>query len=72
MASIPSDTPLNGHNDVCGKVCLSIACKNLKDDLKSDVVAFVYEQTGLDWVKVGKTEVIDNNLNPEVCAQLDT
>ena len=72
MASVPRNGPIFGHCDVHSKVELSIACKNLKDmDVfsKSDPVVFVYEKTGLSWVKVGRTEVIDNNLNPKVCVQ---
>jgi len=72
MATNPSGT-IFGHRDVYSKVELSIACTNLKDmDVfsKSDPVVFVYEKNGLNWIKMGRTEVIDNNLNPKVCSQL--
>ena len=74
MASVPSNSPLYAaQKDVYSKVELSIACKSLKDmDFfsKSDPVEFAYEQTGLNWEKVGRTEVIDNNLNPKVCTMV--
>lgn len=55
--------------DACSKVELSISCNNLKDmDVfsKSDPVVFLYEKRGREWAKLGRTEVIDNNLNPIV------
>ena len=55
--------------DVSNKVELSISCTNLKDMdyfSKSDPVVFFYEQRGQGWNKIGRTEVIDNNLNPKV------
>ena len=54
---------------VSSKVELSLSCSNLKDlDVfsKSDPVVFLYEQKGSEWVKLGRTEVIDDNLNPKV------
>ena len=54
---------------VGSKVELSLSCSNLKDlDVfsKSDPVVFLYEQKGSEWVKLGRTEVIDDNLNPKV------
>jgi hypothetical protein len=27
---------------------------------------FVYEARGKEWLKLGRTEVVDNNLNPKV------
>ncbi len=57
-------------SDVSSKVELSISCTNLKDldyFSKSDPVVFLYEQRGAKrWDKIGRTEVIDNNLNPRV------
>ena len=56
--------------DVSNKVELSISCSNLKDldhFSKSDPAVFLYEQKGQSWEKIGRTEVIDNNLNPTVC-----
>lgn len=55
--------------DAVSKVELSISCTNLKDlDVfsKSDPVVFLYEKRGREWQKLGRTEVIDNNLNPKV------
>ena len=55
--------------EVSSRVELSISCTNLRDMdyfSKSDPVVFVYEQRGQSWEKVGRTEVIDNNLNPKV------
>lgn len=55
--------------DVSNKVELSISCTNLKDldyFSKSDPAVFVYEKKGQSWEKIGRTEVIDNNLNPKV------
>ena len=54
---------------VSSKVELSISCSNLKDmDVfsKSDPVVFLYEQRGRELVKLGRTEVINDNLNPKV------
>lgn len=54
---------------VSSKVELSISCSNLKDmDVfsKSDPVVFLYEQKGRERIKLGRTEVIDDNLNPKV------
>ena len=57
-------------SDTSSRVELSVSCNNLKDmDFfsKSDPVVFLYERHGRDrWVKLGRTEVIDNNLNPKV------
>ena len=54
---------------VSSKVELSLSCSNLKDldaFSKSDPVVFLYEQKGSEWVKLGRTEVIDDNLSPKV------
>ena len=51
------------------KVELSISCSNLKDldtFSRSDPAVFVYEGRGSGWLKLGRTEVVDNNLNPKV------
>ena len=48
---------------------LSLSCSNLKDldhFSKSDPVVFVFEKMGKDWTKIGRTEVIMDNLDPEV------
>ena len=61
--------PQFSSRDVSSKVELSISCTNLKDldyFSKSDPVVFLYEQKGQRWEKIGRTEVIDNNLNPKV------
>lgn len=51
------------------KVCLYIKCKGLKDVevfSKSDPFVEVFERTNeTDWNKIGQTEVIWDNLNPE-------
>mmetsp|Transcript_11079 Transcript_11079/g.7711 ORF Transcript_11079/g.7711 Transcript_11079/m.7711 type:complete len:94 (-) Transcript_11079:875-1156(-) len=51
------------------KVNLMIACRKLKDlDVfsKSDPVCRVYEKSDSgQWIKIGQTERIDNNLNPD-------
>ncbi len=62
------------QDTVC-KVELSLRCTNLKDlDVfsKSDPVVFLYERSSpsAGWSKLGRTEVIDNNLNPEVNSEL--
>ena len=54
---------------ISSKVELSISCSNLKDmDVfsKSDPVVFLYEHKGRERIKLGRTEVIDDNLNPKV------
>ena len=58
-----------GESDVCSKVELSISCTNLKDldtFSKSDPVVFLFEKKGREWLKLGRTEMIDDNLNPKV------
>ena len=58
-------------SDTSSKVELSISCSNLKNldyFSKSDPAVFLYTRgREAGWVKVGRTEVIDNNLNPKVC-----
>ena len=54
------------------QVELSISCNRLKDldhFSKSDPAVFLFEKKNHEWIKLGRTEVIDNNLNPKVCAQ---
>ena len=68
MAEFSSSTDV-APLDAVSKVELSISCTNLKDmDVfsKSDPVVFLYEKRGREWQKLGRTEVIDNNLNPKV------
>jgi len=51
------------------KVEVSVSCQNLKDldyFSKSDPCVFLYEHSGRGWSLLGRTEVIDNNLNPKV------
>lgn len=51
------------------KVELSVTCTNLKDldhFSKSDPVVFLFVKKGKEWIKLGRTEVIENNLNPKV------
>ena len=60
-------------SEAASKVELSISCSNLKDldyFSRSDPCVFIFEQHGREWVKLGRTEVIDNNLNPKVRAWL--
>lgn len=60
-------------SEAASKVELSISCSNLKDldyFSRSDPCVFILEQQGRNWVKLGRTEVIDNNLNPKVRAWL--
>lgn len=57
--------------DAASKVEISISCTNLKDldhFSKSDPAVFLYERgaKGQQWDFIGRTEVIDNNLNPKV------
>ena len=50
------------------KVNLHISGRNLKDldyFSKSDPVCRVYMQRNNEWVKLGVTERIDDNLNPD-------
>ena len=59
--------------DAVSKMELSVSCTNLKDmDVfsKSDPVVFLYERRRQEWQKIGRTEVIDNNLNPKVQNEL--
>ena len=61
--------PSFAPKEAFSKVELSVSCKNLKDldhFSKSDPALFLYEKKGGQWVKLGRTEVIDNNLNPKV------
>lgn len=57
------------------KVELFISCRKLKNmDVfsKSDPICRVYEfsEQAKNWVKVGQTERIDNNLNPDFKTQI--
>lgn len=64
-----SDTMAGAGDDLYSKVEISISCSNLKDldhFSKSDPVVFLYEKKGKEWIRLGRTEVIDNNLNPKV------
>ena len=54
---------------LCSKIELSISCTDLKDldtFSKSDPVVFLFEKRGQKWIKIGRTEMIDDNLNPKV------
>ena len=56
------------------QVELSISCNRLKDldhFSKSDPAVFLYEKKDHDWSKLGRTEVIENNLNPKVSYVVD-
>ena len=69
-----SQPPTFGSGEAFSKVEISVSCENLKDldyFSKSDPCVFLYEHgTGRGWSKLGRTEVIDNNLNPKVSAYL--
>ena len=69
MAEQSTQQPSFAPSDTVSKVELSLSCSNLQDlDFfsKSDPVVFLYEKKGREWFKLGRTEVIDNNLNPKV------
>lgn len=56
-------------NEVFSKVEVSVSCQNLTDMdyfSKSDPCVFLFEYSGRGWSLLGRTEVIDNNLNPKV------
>ena len=58
-----------GDNEAVSKIELSIACTDLKDldtFSKSDPIVYLYEKKGQNWVPLGRTEMIDDNLNPKV------
>ena len=69
MAAFPP--PSNNFN-LGYEVELSISCSNLKNRdylSKSDPAVYLYTSgRELNWVFAGRTEVIDNNLNPKVLA----
>ena len=61
--------PTFGGSQAFSKVEVSVTCQNLKDldyFSKSDPCVFLFEYMNRNWAKVGRTEVIDNNLNPKV------
>ena len=61
--------PSFGSGETASKVEVSVSCQNLKDldyFSKSDPCVFLFEYLNRSWVRVGRTEVIDNNLNPTV------
>ena len=72
MATAPP--PTFGSGEAFSKVDISVTCQNLKDldyFSKSDPCVFLFEYVnGRSWSRVGRTEVIDNNLNPKVSAFL--
>src|SRR3989338_8284047 len=56
-------------NDISTEVELSISCNQLPNlDLmsKTDQQVFIYMRDGNNWLDVGKTEIIWDNLNPKV------
>ena len=59
-----------GDSDACSKVELSVSCTDLVDldrFSKSDPIVYLYERKGqAEWIKLGRTEMIDDNLNPKV------
>ena len=69
MAAVPSQGPMFTPRAVFSGVELSVSCTNLKDLYyfsKSDPAVFLYEKKGQNWDKLGRSEVIENNLNPKV------
>ena len=61
--------------EVVSKVELSFSCTKLRDlDVlsKSDPMCVVYSKLGgaREWNKVGRTEMVKDNLNPKVSAHL--
>ena len=69
------NTGIEDHTGIGTKVELSLACTSLLDmDVfsKSDPFIVLYMNTGYasrsnaDWIKLGRTEVIYDNLNPKV------
>ena len=55
-------------SDVSSNVELSFSCTNLKDldrFSKSDPMVYFYEKKHNEWVKIGRTEMIEDNLNPK-------
>lgn len=68
VAQTKKMTCLQDQQDLSVKVQLFLECKNLINlDLlsKSDAVVIAYEFRNNDWVKIGTTEVINDNLNPK-------
>ena len=59
-------------SNLSSKVELFVSCSNLKNldhFSKSDPVVFLYSRgREVEWTKVGRTELIENNLNPKVFA----
>ena len=56
-------------SEAFSQVEVSVSCQNLKDldyFSKSDPCVLLYEHSGRGWSLLGRTEVIDNNLNPKV------
>ena len=61
--------PTFGSGEAASKVEVTVSCQNLKDldyFSKSDPCVFLFEYLNRSWARVGRTEVIDNNLNPKV------
>jgi hypothetical protein len=53
---------------------LSFACKelpNLDTFTRTDGMCVLFKQNGNQWLKVGQTEVIMDNLNPQWVTQID-
>lgn len=61
---------------IVSKVNLYFSCTKLRDlDVlsKSDPMCVVYSKLGAasrEWTRVGRTEMIKDNLNPKVCGRL--
>jgi hypothetical protein len=63
-----------GASGLVQTVRLSIACKNLPNldtFTRTDGMAVLSKQNGKSWQKLGMTEVIDDNLNPQWVKQFD-
>lgn len=66
-ANLMAHSPL----ETSSQVELSISCSNLKKVgyfIKNDSAVFLYYKGHgqTDWTKLGRTEVMDNTLNPKV------
>ena len=59
---------VSAANQLKESVQLYVSGRKLKDlDTwsKSDPKCYVYEKRGGSWIKIGQTETINNNLNPD-------
>ena len=60
-------------NQPVQKLQLAFECETLenKDTFsKSDPILFMYKKNGSQWLKIGQTEVIHDNLNPKFVTKI--